>query len=240
MHLYAHLLTLPFRTAPQTLKAQARKEGGTARSGAKGVGSCLAQVRRQVALLAASARALLAALQAWGAPSRNAVVAERCAAELARLYEAIAERQVRLTGLVVIRWRERCRVHAKPSAAATGAKGQVALPHDVVVNFSQPQQYWKWQWLPTAISCLSMWLAFAQDVLGMYCHFLLADYITLAAAPANPIAAVSEEPQAGEEDAHAGPGLGLLPAAALRPGACALYGACSPAQVPTPPCADCA
>ena len=76
----------------------------------------------------------------------------------------------------------------------------------------------------------------------MYCHFLLADYITLAAAPANPPAAVSDELQVGEENALGGHGPGLLPAtvaAALNPGACALYGACSPAQVLPPPRSVC-
>lgn len=53
----------------------------------------------------------------------------------------------------------------------------------------------------------------------MYCHFILADYITLAAAPVG---------TSGQRHAAQ-----LLPAAAaaLKPGACALYGACSPAQV---------
>ena len=62
----------------------------------------------------------------------------------------------------------------------------------------------------------------------MYCHFILADYITLAAAPLH---------AAGQGGAHASSreqqAAHLLPAAAaaLKPGACALYGACSPAQV---------
>ncbi len=62
----------------------------------------------------------------------------------------------------------------------------------------------------------------------MYCHHLLADYITLAAAP-------SKSHSAAEDDwTDTRPSLGLWPAAAaaLRPGACALYGACIPAQVP--------
>lgn len=60
----------------------------------------------------------------------------------------------------------------------------------------------------------------------MYCHYILADYITLVAAPL----AVG-----GSDMGSSGHGqsVHLLPgaAAALKPGACALYGACSPAQV---------
>ncbi|EIE27622.1 hypothetical protein COCSUDRAFT_39238 [Coccomyxa subellipsoidea C-169] len=71
-------------------------------------------------------------------------------------------------------------------------------------------------------------IAERKEMLGMYCHHLLADYITLAAAPATP--------QGASEDnwADSRPGSGPWPgaaAAALRPGACALYGACSAAQV---------
>ena len=73
----------------------------------------------------------------------------------------------------------------------------------------------------------------AQDLLGMYCHVLLADYIAQAAAPGNPPAAAAAEgaPQDGGDAAPGAPGLLPAAAAALRPGACALYGACSPAQV---------
>ena len=75
-----------------------------------------------------------------------------------------------------------------------------------------------------------------QDILGTYYHFVLADYITLAAAPANPTTGTSadERQDHGGEGSHS-LGHGLLPdsAAALRQGACAVYGACSPAQVMT-------
>lgn len=65
-----------------------------------------------------------------------------------------------------------------------------------------------------------------QAVLGMYCHYILADYITLVAAPLG---------TGGSDMGSSGHGqpVHLLPGAtaALKPGACALYGACSPAQV---------
>lgn len=65
-----------------------------------------------------------------------------------------------------------------------------------------------------------------QDTLGMYCPHLLADYITLVAAPASPAAG------AGALDDGGGGGGGLAPAAAaaLRQGAYELYGACSPSE----------
>lgn len=65
-----------------------------------------------------------------------------------------------------------------------------------------------------------------QAVLGMYCHHILADYITLVAAPLD---------IGGSDMGSSGHGqpVHLLPGAtaALKLGACALYGACSPAQV---------
>ena len=62
----------------------------------------------------------------------------------------------------------------------------------------------------------------------MYCHFMLADYITVAAAPLGTAGSGSGPSGPREQQAAQ-----LLPAAAaaLKPGACALYGACSPAQV---------
>lgn len=62
----------------------------------------------------------------------------------------------------------------------------------------------------------------------MYCHHLLADYVTLAAAPAAPQGSAQGD-WVGDR-----PSSGLWPAAAaaLRTGACALYGACSASQVP--------
>ena len=74
---------------------------------------------------------------------------------------------------------------------------------------------------------------FLQAGLGKYCVHLLADYITLAATPpltpptnsAVSVGRKSNTLQCME------PLLGL-PAAALRQGALALYGACSPAEVP--------
>ena len=75
----------------------------------------------------------------------------------------------------------------------------------------------------TSISLQSLPL---QAVLGMYCHHILADYITLVAAPLG---------IGGSDMGSSGHGqpVHLLPGAtaALKPGACALYGACSPAQV---------
>ncbi len=62
----------------------------------------------------------------------------------------------------------------------------------------------------------------------MYCHHLLADYITLAAAPATPQGASEDNWADGRPVSGPWPGAA---AAALRPGACALYGACSAAQV---------
>ena len=74
----------------------------------------------------------------------------------------------------------------------------------------------------------------AQETLGIYCHHLLADYITLAAAPAAPAAAAGPHGAAGDGAAEAGgSGLGLGAAAALREGAYELYGACSPGEVRT-------
>lgn len=62
-----------------------------------------------------------------------------------------------------------------------------------------------------------------QAALGKYCVYLLADYITLAAAPpldgTNALGTAAREALAG------------APAIALRQGALALYGACSPAEV---------
>jgi hypothetical protein len=87
----SHTLSFPIIGQSRQDKKRHQVQPGTKQS----VGPVLAQVRRQVALLAASARALLGALQAWGL-HRNDVAAERCAVELGRLYEAIAERQVRL------------------------------------------------------------------------------------------------------------------------------------------------
>ena len=67
----------------------------------------------------------------------------------------------------------------------------------------------------------------------MYCHHILADYITLAAAPVG--LAGQERPDMGttgqQHTAHLLPGA----AAALKRGACALYGACLPAQVRSNP-----
>ena len=62
----------------------------------------------------------------------------------------------------------------------------------------------------------------------MYCHFTLADYITLAAAPLGSMGTGTGLKSSREQQAAH-----LLPeaAAALKPGACALYGACSPSQV---------
>ena len=71
-----------------------------------------------------------------------------------------------------------------------------------------------------------------QETLGIYCHHLLADYITLAAAPAAPAAAAAGSPGAAGDDAAeaGGCGLGAAVAAALREGAYELYGACSPGE----------
>jgi hypothetical protein len=65
-----------------------------------------------------------------------------------------------------------------------------------------------------------------QDVLGMHCHHILADYVTLAAAPSSAVAGGG-----GLSEGKAMAGLPPEAAAALRPAACALYGACTPAQV---------
>lgn len=66
-----------------------------------------------------------------------------------------------------------------------------------------------------------------QAALGKYCVYLLADYITLAAAPPLDNRSVSSV-GAGDTLLEA---LAGAPANALRQGALALYGACSPAEV---------
>ncbi len=74
-----------------------------------------------------------------------------------------------------------------------------------------------------------------QAGLGKYCVHLLADYITSAAAP--PLHAVSSQsaatPMAAMQQADAMDPLTGPAATALRQGALALYGACSPAEVRT-------
>lgn len=70
-----------------------------------------------------------------------------------------------------------------------------------------------------------------QAGLGKYCVHLLADYITVAAAPPLPPATslgVSVDSSDGWQLMEP---LSGLPGAALRQGALALYGACSPAEV---------
>ena len=62
----------------------------------------------------------------------------------------------------------------------------------------------------------------------MYCHFILADYITLAAVPLHTAGLGGDHMSSRQQQAA---NLLPAPAAALKPGACALYGACSPAQV---------
>jgi hypothetical protein len=69
----------------------------------------------------------------------------------------------------------------------------------------------------------------AQESTAKYCSHLLVDYLVLAVLPLS--ASTWAEGGEGEWD---GKGPGLLdeaPAAALRLGACALYGACSPLEV---------
>lgn len=72
-----------------------------------------------------------------------------------------------------------------------------------------------------------------QAALGKYCVHLLADYITSAAAP--PLHAASSHsaaiPMAATQQADAMEALTGPAATALRQGALALYGACSPAEV---------
>ena len=74
-----------------------------------------------------------------------------------------------------------------------------------------------------------------QAALGKYCVHLLADYITSAAAP--PLHAASSHsaaiPMAATQQADAMEALTGPAATALRQGALALYGACSPAEVRT-------
>lgn len=70
-----------------------------------------------------------------------------------------------------------------------------------------------------------------QAGLGKYCVHLLADYITAAAAPPLDMIGAAQKQASttaaqGCLEALTGP-----PAAALRQGALALYGACSPAEV---------
>ena len=71
-----------------------------------------------------------------------------------------------------------------------------------------------------------------QAGLGKYCMTLLADYITAAAAPPviTDTASSNTFVQTGQS-LHGIEALTGQPAAALRQGALALYGACSPAEV---------
>ena len=70
-------------------------------------------------------------------------------------------------------------------------------------------------------------LLHSQAALGKYCVYLLADYITVAAAPRlDSSSAAAFFAAAATREALAGPA-----ATALRQGALALYGACSPAEV---------
>ena len=71
-----------------------------------------------------------------------------------------------------------------------------------------------------------------QAGLGKYCVHLLADYITVAAAP--PLPAITNSGGSVDSTSNglqAVEPLAGLPGAALRQGALALYGACSPAEV---------
>ena len=71
-----------------------------------------------------------------------------------------------------------------------------------------------------------------QAGLGKYCVHLLADYITVAAAPPLPADTDSAASVDGRSNGlQAMEPLAGLPGAALRQGALALYGACSPAEV---------
>ena len=73
----------------------------------------------------------------------------------------------------------------------------------------------------------------SQAGLGKYCVHLLADYITTAAAPPLDTQAGAFQAMATvrQQDSEHWEALTGLPAAALREGALALYGACSPAEV---------
>ena len=71
-------------------------------------------------------------------------------------------------------------------------------------------------------------LLLLQDALGSYCAHLLADYIVLAAAPADAKGASTYGLQAGD---GAGSSLTAEAWTRLRKGAYALYGACGPTQV---------
>ena len=77
------------------------------------------------------------------------------------------------------------------------------------------------------IAGLKCYFSQLQAALGKYCVYLLADYITLAAAPPLDNRSVSSV-GAGDSPLEA---LAGAPANALRQGALALYGACSPAEV---------
>lgn len=86
----------------------------------------------------------------------------------------------------------------------------------------------------TELAQLYTSLAADKAGLGKYCVHLLADYITLAAAPPLTPAPVSEGSFNGSSNndvLKCMEPLSGLPAAALRQGALALYGACSPAEV---------
>ena len=70
-----------------------------------------------------------------------------------------------------------------------------------------------------------------QAGLGKYCVHLLADYITQAAAPPLvPTASLATDISSKNSAFQPMEALTGLPAAALRQGALALYGSCSPAE----------
>ena len=204
-----------------------------------------------MALVAAGARALLGALLTWRS-ARHVLAAQACAVELGHLYEAIAERKVLFMSApetLLAHFSEAVRCMGMQTMHAAHAAAQPARCQQILPDDSHASH------LVKAAGCLPQCqvkhccgcctvntsIAFAnavQDLLGMYCHVLLADYIALAAAPGNlPAAAAGGGAPEGlpkVDGGDAAPGIpGLLPAAAaaLRPGACALYGACSPAQV---------
>lgn len=73
-----------------------------------------------------------------------------------------------------------------------------------------------------------------QDALGKYCMYMLADYVTWAAAPPLDNSTASDMAAGPVREAFTG-----APAGALQQGALALFGACSPAEVCTQSTATC-
>ncbi len=192
-------------------------------------------VRRCMALTVASARSLLAALVAWEGEEAASVASA-----------APSRRQPPLAGGAT--------GSSRPHSGGECASAEQCGP--AFAEAHEPLRDW-WSQNPgqnptnpgsraarrEALATCGAALAAAYAAiggakeLGKYALHTLADYITLALLPAQAAAAAAGAPQYGTaaDGADGGGGEGgadgSAVAAALRPGAYALYGACSPAEV---------